>query len=165
MQHVGGIGQDNPQWRGGRRVDWQGYVQIAAFGHPRTHKNNTAVPEHVLIAERALGRFLAVAAPVHHVNEDKSDNRNCNLVICQDNAYHRLLHRRARVVAAGGNPNTERICCKCKQVLPNREFNANVNGPDGLQTKCRACSVEYTRIQRGSRRRNRRKAETSDAEA
>lgn len=52
--------------------------------------------EHIVVAERALGKPLPNGAVVHHVNLDTHDNRPCNLVICPDEAYHRLLHKRMR---------------------------------------------------------------------
>jgi hypothetical protein len=61
--------------------------------------------EHVLVAERALGHALPERAVVHHVNEDGTDNRNCNLVICNDQSYHMHLHKRMRAKAVCGNPN------------------------------------------------------------
>jgi hypothetical protein len=65
--------------------------------------------EHVIVAERAFGKALPKGAEVHHVDEDKFNNHRSNLVICQDRAYHQLLHQRARIVRAGGTPNTQRV--------------------------------------------------------
>jgi hypothetical protein len=59
---------------------------------------------------------LPSSAHVHHA--DGSKRPDAPLVICQDAAYHLLLHVRTRVLKAGGNPNTERLCCHCKQLFP-----------------------------------------------
>lgn len=53
--------------------------------------------EHIMLAEKALGKPLPKGAVVHHFNEKKSDNHTpFNLIICPDQAYHLLLHRRAK---------------------------------------------------------------------
>lgn len=74
--------------------------------------NGRSGREHVLVAMRALGRPLPAKAEVHHFNGDKSDNRPANLVVCQDRAYHSLLHRRQAALAATGNANFRR-CVHC----------------------------------------------------
>lgn len=79
-------------------------------GHPRAH--NGFVAEHVVVAEAALGRFLPSQACVHHVNGDPTDNRPRNLVVCQDNAYHKLIHQRLRAYKACANANY-RLCQFC----------------------------------------------------
>lgn len=100
---------------------------------------------HVLIAEKALGHELPAGAEVHHVNEDGRDNRNCNLVICQDKAYHKLLHRRARIVRAGGNPNSQRMCSRCRRLRLLAEM-SSVRGV--VQGTCLACCAERTEARR-----------------
>lgn len=69
---------------------------------------------HVQIAENALGRPLKGSELVHHANGDERDNRNENLVICPNMAYHKLLHARINAKKASGNP-TFRKCPYCKE--------------------------------------------------
>ena len=96
--------------------------------------------EHILIAERALGRYLPDGAEIHHVDENKRNNANRNLVICQDSAYHKLLHVRTRVLKAGGDPDTERICSLGKHLAAVTAFNRRTaNVGTGVQSACRAC--------------------------
>lgn len=76
--------------------------------------NGRNVLRHVLIAEQALGKRLPKGAQVHHVDEDRSNDRNDNLVICPNASYHQLLHRRQRALDACGNANW-RKCHICKQ--------------------------------------------------
>ncbi len=100
-------------WKGGKYTDPRGYVSLYRPAHPRA-MGNGRVYEHVEMAERVLGRYLPDGAVVHHVNEKKGDNRNDNLVICQDDAYHFLLHARQKASAATGNSESRKcFICKC----------------------------------------------------
>lgn len=75
---------------------------------------------HVVRAERALGKPLPKGAVVHHA--DGSIDEHGPLVICQSQGYHRHLHMRMRIKAAGGNPNTDRFCRYCKLLKPITAF-------------------------------------------
>ena len=72
-------GPRNPKWRGGKRRDKDGYILLWAPTHPQNRGG--AVPEHRLVMEQRLGRFLTRQEVVHHKNEIKDDNRIENLLL------------------------------------------------------------------------------------
>lgn len=119
------------------------HSRVSMPNHPRA--SHGSVNEHVVIAERALGHYLPAGAHVHHVDGNKRNNKPSNLVICQDIKYHRMLHARARIVAAGGDPDTQRICGKCHALTP-RE-NMQIGG-----TYCRTCANLKGRLFHAARR-------------
>jgi hypothetical protein len=127
-------GPTSRNWKGGVVSDGQGYMQVYVEGHSRRY-----VRRAVLIAEQALGKRLPKKAQVHHFDEDKSNDANTNLVVCEDLTYHKLLHRRQRIVALGGDPDLHQVCCKCKAVLPFSAFAKNRSTPTGFSAYCRSC--------------------------
>lgn len=100
-------------WKGGRFVQRNGYVLVWEPDHPNAYSYGY-VFEHVRVVASALGRPLCGTEEVHHVDENKSNNANSNLVLCPDRAYHMLLHRRLRAYKAVGDPNA-RLCKYCKR--------------------------------------------------
>lgn len=103
--------EKNPNWRGGRYDRPDGYVALRRPDHPRANSQNY-VMEHILVAEQVLGKYLPPRARIHHVNRDRGDNRPANLVICENDSYHKLLHDRLTALEACGNPNSIR-CQYC----------------------------------------------------
>lgn len=91
----------------------KGHNFINRASDTKRYKEQGTKRVHVIRAERALGKPLPIGAEVHHA--DGSIRADAPLVICQDKAYHRLLHARMRVVRAGGNPDTQAVCSRCGQ--------------------------------------------------
>ena len=81
-------GEGHPDWKGGRRLDRDGYVLVYCTSHPRKRKHSNVVLEHILVMEKHLGRYLLPCEVVHHKNKVKSDNRLENLELFSTNGEH-----------------------------------------------------------------------------
>ncbi len=99
-----------------------GYLTI------RAERGNGSVLEHRAIAEKILGKPLPQKAILHHFNGVRSGNVPENLVICENRAYHSLLHQRQRAYFATGNANS-RKCCFCGEYdLPENLYIPPIRG-------------------------------------
>jgi len=78
------VGPAHPLYRGGKRIDAQGYVTI-------TSGPGAGMREHRVIMSAALGRVLLPTEIVHHVNGNKADNRLANLSL-ETRASHNREH-------------------------------------------------------------------------
>ena len=65
-----------------------------------------------MIAERILGRKLVGEEQVHHVDYNKRNNANDNLVLCESMKYHKLLHARTNALDSCGNADYMK-CAYC----------------------------------------------------
>lgn len=90
-------------------ISTHGYETTFCPRHPKAHKGY--VYTHILIAESVLGKSLPPRAVVHHVDGDKQEYQG-NMVICEDESYHQLLHQRERALRACGHASW-RKCKSC----------------------------------------------------
>ena len=67
--------------------------QLVYFpNHPRSHVNG-CVYEHIIVAEKILGRALSQEEVVHHEDENKRNNVDTNLIVFRTNADHIRFHK------------------------------------------------------------------------
>jgi len=76
-------------WKGGRRKDNLGYIQIWKPKHPNANTIGY-VYEHRLVMAEYLGRPLKPYELVHHINDIKDDNRIENLQLVNHKEHKRL---------------------------------------------------------------------------
>lgn len=132
---------------------------VRSIGNPKNYRQSgrdgLRLGVHVMVAERALGKSLPEGAIVHHVNHIRSDNRNSNLVICPDSAYHHLLHSRERALDGCGHADWLH-CWFCKQWSAPEEL---VLRPDKRQAMHRDC-IRKQNLEAKERARARRLIES-----
>lgn len=116
-------GKKSYNWKGGKTINARGYI----LRHdPHNGKAANYTKEHILIVEAVLGKKLPLFAVVHHFDGNTFNNNNSNLIICENQSYHILLHQRQRALRDSGNANMLK-CSICKKydfpknmyILPN----------------------------------------------
>jgi len=95
------------------------------------------IPRALHVAQKALGKKIKRPAMVHHVNGDKLDDSNQNLVVCQNKRYHNFIHKRTRAYKACGHADWFK-CYECHVWQPPEAF-----GKDKLVDKI--CKVGTNR--------------------
>jgi hypothetical protein len=87
-------GASNPKWKGGTYAN-KGYIYQYAPEHPQATKLGYVL-QHRLVMEAHIQRFLLPSEVVHHLNENKADNRIENLVCCASTGAHSAEHHNKR---------------------------------------------------------------------
>lgn len=84
------IGEKSANWKGGIEIHSHGWRWIYCPEHPNAHKGKVA--EHRLIMEKKIGRYLSSQEMVHHINGDKTDNREENLELMSRSEHSKIHH-------------------------------------------------------------------------
>lgn len=107
-----------------------------ALGYIETGFDGKRYLLHRLYAESVIGKPLPPKSIVHHVNGDGTKQRS-NIVICENQAYHVLLHTRKKALETCGNPNW-RKCYYCQKYDdPENMVKANSFCSNLVHSKCR----------------------------
>lgn len=132
----------------GYGIAYQPQRDPSRYFHARLENGFTGRAEHIIVAENALGKPLPKGAIVHHHDQDRSNNKNTNLVICENTSYHQIIHARMNLIAIGADPDKEKRCWDCKQIKPLEEFTAERDRYDGRAKRCKKCRAAYQRERR-----------------
>jgi len=109
-----------------------GYAMKQVPNHPRA--SDGRVYEHVLVAEKILGRYLKNEETVHHKDENKRNNSDDNIMIFATTADHTAHHKgTAYILDDEGIAHAvfkEYLCSCCGEDISRRSR--------GLCTRCAA---------------------------
>ena len=81
-------GTGHPEWEGGRVIGNDDYVMVYAPLHPGAGGGGGRVPEHRLVMEVLLGRYLTAEEEIHHRDGIGWHNWPDNLLLYPDHAAH-----------------------------------------------------------------------------
>lgn len=85
------LGPKNPRWNGGRSTSGDGRIAILIPDHPYANSRGY-VYESRLIMEKHIGRYLLPSERIHHINNNKFDNRIENLKIVSFKEHAQVHH-------------------------------------------------------------------------
>ena len=107
-------GERASAWKGGRRLDGEGYVLVTIPPDDPLHCMTRSGPgrsvkEHRLVMARHLGRPLRSDEVVHHKNRDKADNHLENLQLVTHGSHIHLHQDMARLMAQNADLHEENL--------------------------------------------------------
>ena len=73
-----------------------GYIVVYCPAHPKAMSSkvwNGYIYEHILVAEKMLGRFLKKGETVHHEDEVRSNNTESNIKVFKTKGDHNRYHK------------------------------------------------------------------------
>jgi hypothetical protein len=119
-------------------------VEKYSSNHRLAHSSKKVLEYYLILESVIPGVFDPKKGHcIHHVDGDITNNLNTNLVVCQDKAYHNLLHKRQRAHAACGFAHYL-TCAFCKQYDDPKNMSLsrgkNSTSDRGIH---RSCHTEY----------------------
>lgn len=109
-------GEKNGMWSGGRWVTNKGYAKVMTKGHPRADRDGYVL-EHIIAAEKKIGRLLNDKEVVHHKDGDKLNNKPDNLIVFASHGEHLKHHADIR-----GRATATVICDTCGNHFTKRKL-------------------------------------------
>ena len=100
----------------------KGYKAVSVREHPRA-KNGHSIHEHILVAEKKLGRYLKAGEIVHHIDENIHNNNPENLMVFATASDHlRYHHNKNAILYQDGDvwrtkAGVEKECEYCKKIF------------------------------------------------
>ena len=88
-------GKNHGLWKGGIQKQGNGYLYILIPNHSFRDKRDRVLL-HRLVMEKHLGRYLKPEEVVHHINENKQDNRIKNLKLFATTSLHSKYHSKIK---------------------------------------------------------------------
>jgi hypothetical protein len=129
-------GEKHYRYQGGH-INYHGYQVIQIDAAP--------VLLHRHLMEEHLGRRLLPREEVHHINEDRLDNRLENLMLLASESEHQMEH-------CGFRSDTAKQCVQCGIIKPRTEFYPrHVAGRDPNVPRCKPCHRKHQNEARARR--------------
>lgn len=85
-------GEKNANWKGGRKLDKNGYVYLKKPFHPKASKDGY-VAEHVFIWMNYYQRDIPLSYMIHHEDKNRQNNQIENLTLV-DHREHTNIHKK-----------------------------------------------------------------------
>ena len=88
---------------------------LSSHGYLRFTTNGSRIYGHKILIESVLGKPIPKGAVCHHIDGNKTNNINSNLILCDSDSYHHFLHRRERALKECGHSGWIR-CGYCSEL-------------------------------------------------